>query len=92
MSWGICRVPFSLISTIAAISVISQVQWDGLGVYSAHYLSSPDGVTGGIFCNPHPKSQGGRGTLNPALLLPFWEKGLGDVELALPEGWANLQS
>jgi hypothetical protein len=28
----------------------------------------------------HPKSlsQGGRGTLNPAPLLPFWEKGLGD--------------
>jgi len=32
------------------------------------------------FCNPHPKSlsQSGRGTLNPAPLLPFWEKGLGD--------------
>ncbi len=26
---------------------------------------------------------------NPAPLLPFWEKGLGDVELALPEGWAT---
>jgi hypothetical protein len=25
----------------------------------------------------------------PAPLLPFWEKGLGDVELALPEGWAS---
>ena len=32
------------------------------------------------FCSPHPKSlsQSGRGTLNPAPLLPFWEKGLGD--------------
>ncbi len=32
------------------------------------------------FCSPHPKSlsQAGRGTLNPAPLLPFWEKGLGD--------------
>jgi mRNA interferase RelE/StbE len=32
------------------------------------------------FCNSHPKSlsQGGRGTLNPTPLLPFWEKGLGD--------------
>ncbi len=30
--------------------------------------------------SPHPKSlsQGGRGTLNPAPLLPFWEEGLGD--------------
>jgi hypothetical protein len=29
---------------------------------------------------PHPKSlsQSGRGTLNPAPLRPFWEKGLGD--------------
>jgi len=23
---------------------------------------------------------------------PFLEKGLGDVEIALPEGWANLQN
>ena len=32
------------------------------------------------FCSPHPKSffQEGRETLNPAPLLPFWEKGLGD--------------
>jgi len=32
------------------------------------------------FCSPHPKSlsQKGRGTLNPAPLLPLWEKGLGD--------------
>jgi hypothetical protein len=32
------------------------------------------------FCSPHPKSlsQRGRGTLNLAPLLPFWEKGLGD--------------
>ncbi len=31
------------------------------------------------FCRPHPKSlsQPGRGTLNLAPLLPFWEKGLG---------------
>ena len=35
----------------------------------------------------------------PAPLLPFWEKGLGDVELALPvreafrrKGWANSQN
>ncbi|XGB39091.1 MAG: hypothetical protein LVT47_13365 [Cyanobacteria bacterium LVE1205-1] len=30
--------------------------------------------------SPHPKSlsQSGRGTLNPVLLLSFWEKGLGD--------------
>ncbi len=32
------------------------------------------------FWSPHPKSlsQAGRGTLNPAPLLPTWEKGLGD--------------
>ena len=32
------------------------------------------------FGRPHPKSLShfGRGTLNPAPLLPFWEKGLGD--------------
>ncbi len=37
--------------------------------------------------NPSPKK--GEGLQSGTPLLPFWEKGLGDVELALPEGWAS---
>ncbi len=37
--------------------------------------------------NPSPFL--GEGLQSGTPLLPFWEKGLGDVELALPEGWAS---
>ncbi len=37
--------------------------------------------------NPSPKK--GEGLQSGTPLLPKWEKGLGDVELALPEGWAS---
>ncbi|BAU43876.1 hypothetical protein O77CONTIG1_03708 [Leptolyngbya sp. O-77] len=46
------------------------------------------------FCNPHSKvlSQSGRGTSNPAPLLPFWEKGLGDEGKLAELGCARSQA
>jgi hypothetical protein len=46
------------------------------------------------FCNPHPKSlsQSGRGTFNPAPLLLFWERGLGDEGKLAELGCAPFQS
>ncbi|MDA0266988.1 MAG: GNAT family N-acetyltransferase, partial [Cyanobacteria bacterium] len=54
----------------------------GFRLVDTNLQLSVEQISPGIshFCGPHPQSlsQGRRGTLNLTLLLPFWEKGLGD--------------